>query len=292
MRSGRRIMMAAIIGIVGVAVVGAVVVGVAAHLGGAGKTVEVPAVAQSSTPPANGDLATFDQTRVFFGHQSVGVNIISGFPAVFGAAPQPDVVESRDARGAQGGYFQHAAIGGNGDPLGKIADFKALVESGIGDNVDVALMKLCYVDFTSSTDPQAVFDAYAATMETLEREYPNVAFVYTTVPLTTDPGWFESAKSTFKVWLGRSDSSQPVNLVRGQFNELVRERYANTGRLFDIAALESQLDNGNHAAMEYQGTTYMVMNPGLASDGAHLNDAGAKLLAADLVRVVASTQQR
>ena len=50
--------------------------------------------------------------------------------------------------GQDGGFVRHAFIGENGKPLLKIQDFDARMRSGIGEQVDVAMMKLCYVDIT------------------------------------------------------------------------------------------------------------------------------------------------
>ena len=50
------------------------------------------------------------------------------------------------------------------------------------------MMKFCYIDITAaptSTLSSAVPDMLAA----LERDFPDVTFVYPTTPLTTDPGF-------------------------------------------------------------------------------------------------------
>lgn len=271
-------------------VVGAGVVGVAAWLGEGGPRAEIPSQNTQPAMPDSEAQAQFAAARVFFGHQSVGQNIIEGLSTI-GTAPAT-IVESRDPQPRSGGVFQHAPIGVNGDPLGKIRDFEALINGGIGSRVDVALMKLCYVDFSSSTDPQAVFDAYRTSMEALERAYPNVTFLYTTAPLTTDRGWLDNAKASLKLWLGRAASNLPENIVRERYNALVRQQYRDSGRLLDIAAIESQLDNGNHLARNYRGFRYMIMNPAWTSDGAHLNARGSETVARQLLSLVARYSRR
>lgn len=277
-----------------VATVGVVVLAVSAGVGvyavttgGGGTPVEMTGDELTAEPSAEA-LDAVAEARIFFGHQSVGANILAGLPLVYeGSDTQPDILESRTALAGSGPVLQHAAIGGNGDPIGKIDDFDALVRDGIGDSVDVALMKLCYIDFTSATDPEEVFDAYESTMAGLEEAYPDVTFVYTTVPLTVDLGLVDSAKATAKVWLGRSASATPPNLIRERYNELIRERYGDSGRLLDIAAGESYLGDGIYEARDKDGTTYRVMNPDLASgDGEHLNEQGSEDLASLFVQVV------
>ena len=90
--------------------------------------------------------------------------------------------------GSQAGALEHAFIGENGEPLLKIHDFDAKLRPGVGASVDVAMMKFCYVDIDRNTNVDESFAAYRSTMADLQRDFPNVTFVYTTVPLTTDQG--------------------------------------------------------------------------------------------------------
>ncbi len=46
------------------------------------------------------------------------------------------------------------------------------MRSGIGQHVDVAMMKFCYVDITSGTDVNALFATYRETIAALERDFP------------------------------------------------------------------------------------------------------------------------
>lgn len=64
-------------------------------------------------------------------------------------------------------------------------------------------------------------------MATLERDYPNVTFLYATEPPIT-----------------AGDSDAPNNIPRAVFNQLVRAQYAGTGRLWDVAAIESSTLDG------------------------------------------------
>ncbi len=276
----------AAVGVVALTITTTVVI-VAANLGSGGKAVEVHRD-DVVDDPASGAMDAFAGTKVFFGHQSVGANIISGLPTVYdGTNAQVNIVESRAVLTDGEPVLQHSTIGTNGDPASKIADFDALMRSGIGDTVDVALMKLCYVDFNESTDPEQIFASYVSTMQALEKTYPDVTFIYTTVPLTVDPGWVSAVKSTVKVWLGRADSTTPANQVRERYNALIRERYGDTGRLYDIAAGEASLGDGDFNARDRDGTTYLVMNPDLAADdGEHLNEQGSRQLAGQFVQVV------
>lgn len=237
------------------------------------------------TEPDSDDLREFASTRVFFGHQSVGGNVISGVAPTFEAAGRsaPAVVETRESPSAELGVLAHAYVGANGDPLGKFRDFAEIVNGPLGDGVDVALMKLCYVDVVASTDVNAVFAAYSAMMAELERKHPSVRFLYTTVPLSTDRRW----KAVVKSWIGRDDQMGPAdNIARERYNELVRARYGSSGRLYDIAAVEATMRDAP-TRRNSDGRTYYVLNDALAADPGHLNELGSRLAAAELIRMVA-----
>src|SRR5882724_4594003 len=97
-----------------------------------------------------GDLADVSRTRVFFGHQSVGMNVLDGVRGVYAAhgTAGPAIGQDATQPGQDEGFINHAFIGVNEDPWLKIADFDARMRAGAGHQADVALMKLCYVDIT------------------------------------------------------------------------------------------------------------------------------------------------
>ncbi|AXE38695.1 hypothetical protein [Acidipropionibacterium virtanenii] len=242
------------------------------------------AVGKISSKP--GDLTSFAGRRIFFGHQSVGANIIDGLGSVYPsrATVAPAVIETRTDPGRKGGYLAHAQMGTNGDPIGKLADFESVLNGSMGGAIDVAILKLCYIDVTADTDVEALFKKYTETMARLEAAHPGVTFIYTTVPLTTERGW----KQTVKSWIGRGDEAGPAdNLARQRYNELIRQRYGATGRLFDIAAIEATMDS-SPTSRTRDGRTYYVLHRGLAADPGHLNGLGSRVAAARLVTLVAA----
>lgn len=225
------------------------------------------------TPVSATDLARAARKRVFFGHQSVGGNIMKGVTALYKAngASAPPFVDitagGSTSLPGTGGYLAHAFIGENGDPLAKIADFDAILRAGVGGRVDVALMKLCYADITAKSDVVGVFDRYAAVMAGLEREFPNVRFLYSTVPLKTN---------------------RPAdNIARAAYNELVRQEYRKTGRLYDIAAIESTDPDGTRVSGVEGGSAFDSLFGGYSTDGGHLNEVGTRMAAAPLLQLVA-----
>ena len=231
------------------------------------------------------DLAKVSRTKVFFGHMSVGMNVLDGVPGVctaHGMAAPP--IEQRGTRPDEnGGFVSHAFIGENEKPMVKIQDFDAKMRSGIGQQVDVAMMKLCYVDVTSDVDVEALFAMYCDIIAALERDFPKVAFVHVTVPLTTEQGQLSKLKARLT---GSSRYGPAENASRERLNALIRREYAG-GHLFDLAAVESTAPNGSRAVGTYRGQQYYRLYDGYASDYGHLNGEGGRVAATAWLKAIA-----
>ena len=229
-------------------------------------------------------LAALDVVReesVFFGHQSVGANVLDGLAEIGGAGLVHEIGESPDAKP---GVF-HALIGRNEHPDAKIADFERLMRDGVAESVDIAFMKFCYVDAGHSLTAGEIFDAYTAAMERLEAEYPATTFVYLTMPLT---GHRSDVKGVIKRMLGMESHPLEENIERGVFNRLLREANASTGRLFDIAGFESTRDDGTRQLFERDGVEYEALVPAYTNDGGHLNERGRRKIAIELAKFIAN----
>ncbi|OLT21962.1 hypothetical protein BJF81_14040 [Ornithinimicrobium sp. CNJ-824] len=209
--------------------------------------------------------------RIFFGHMSVGRNILDGLDRVYAAheVDPPPVIEIAPGESPdlpQDGLLVHALIGENRHPVGKLKNFDATLRAGLGEQVDVAALKFCYIDIRWNSDVEALFARYQNTLSRLESDYPDVRFVHLTVPLTTGP---YGIRDHLKILAGRDD-----NATRERYNELMRQTYGN-GELFDLAKLEATDPEGVLRAPE--------LFSGYSSDGAHLNTVGSERLAAELV---------
>lgn len=231
------------------------------------------------------DLTAASKARVFFGHQSVGINVLEGLSALYEAhgMPAPRIEQGRSPLTASGGFVEHDYLGVNEQPLGKIQDFDYALRNGLAEHIDIAMMKLCYIDFRSDTDVDALFAAYSDTVEALERDFPDIAIVKATVPLMTD----RRGLSKLKARISGNDRFGPAeNVARERFNTLVRERYAGD-HLFDVAAAESTAPDGARSGGRHNGQDYFALYDGYASDPGHLNAQGAKVAAGAWVRAVA-----
>jgi len=223
--------------------------------------------------------------RIFFGHQSVGWNIIDGLRdvAMQKARNGFNFVEAREI-GSKPGFY-HAGIGSNGDPLGKIADFEAIIRGGMGGKVDIAFMKLCYVDVVAGTDVATVFAAYLDAMNRLDAEYPGTTFVRVTVPLMVDQR-DKGFKPFVKRLLGRPVRDDG-NLERQWINDMIRADCSNSGRhLYDLAKIESVASDGSRITLTKSGESYYTLRDEYSSDGGHLNEKGRQSTALELLSVL------
>ena len=199
------------------------------------------------------DLTAVAHTSGFFGHQSVGMNMLNAIPGIYTdrGVSAPSIEQGRVEATPNGGFIAHQFIGENTKPLLKIEDFNRTMRDGMARQVDVALMKLCSLDITSSTDVDALFARYRDTMAALERDFPDVTSIHVTVPLTIEPNVLSRLKTLVKKLLGRSDQfGQADNVARERLNALIRREYGGH-HLFDLAAIESTKPDGTRVFGRY-----------------------------------------
>ncbi len=218
---------------------------------------------------------------IFFGHQSVGYNIIRGFLDLEAShkSLHLNVVETKDASRIAGPMLAHAPVGKNRDPESKIAEFQELLEGGLGEKVDIAFFKFCYVDIDKSSNPEAILAAYSKAMEALKSRFPRVAFVHVTIPLRAPE---KGLKEGIKRLLGRSPELDD-NRLRAQYNSLLRERYAGKELLFDLALYETLGPDGlRHYSLRNEQEV-PVLARAYTDDGGHLNPTGREHVAEQLL---------
>lgn len=230
-------------------------------------------------------ISTVEEMRVFFGHQSVGTNVLDGIRALKGMDVSMVDIKA-DATGAvgSGAAILHASIGRNLHPDEKISDFAELMRSGIGESTDVSFMKLCYVDANAGFTAVRIFDSYVSEMERLEGEYPDTVMVYFTMPLMSE---HSGIKDRVKELLGRTTPGREGNVERNRFNDMLRKAKGYTGRLFDIAAVEATGVDGTRETFRLGGESYEAMVTAYTTDGGHLNELGRRIVAEELVLFLA-----
>ena len=258
------------------------------------KSISIQSNVASAITTAN--LTAVARTRMFFGYQSVGMNVLDAVPAVYAdhGVSAPPIEQGRAEPGPDGGFIAHKSIDEGVIDAGKTAveDFDRTMRGGMGRQVDVALMNFCWGDVSSDTDVDALFARYRDTMAVLERDFPNVTFIHVTVPLITEPGLFTELKTWVKTLLGRRDVfGQRANVARERLNALIRGEYA--GRhLFDLAAIESTKPDGTRVFGRYDNQGYFALYDGYASDMGDLNAVGSKIAATAFLEAIAQASRK
>jgi hypothetical protein len=234
--------------------------------------------------PAQWD--TLSEKKIFFGHQSVGQNILVGIGCVMerNSDIQLDIRETSDPGDFTKPVFAHAPIGRNMDPRSKIDDFKRILEGGVGQVADFAMFKFCFVDVDRRTDIASLFMAYEEAITSLKSRFRGLRIITFTVPLTNTPRGF---KPMVKKLLGMMPSPKEDNKARNVFNSRLRERFG--GSVFDLAEVEATLPDGEKATFKDGDKTYRRLNPAYTKDGGHLNALGQQAVAVELLLYLAST---
>lgn len=254
--------------------------------GGGGK--EVARMAGIADVPDSA-WAALAATRIYFGHQSVGGNVMDGVREIAAARPELGLRVLDAAPADSGGAIVHGLVGRNGDPGLKTDDFARNVATGAAGPVRVAFHKYCYADIVDTTDVAAVLAHYRETMARLETEYPGVTFLHVTAPLVRVQS---GPRAALKKLLGQAPGRYASNFKRQEFNEALRREYGGSGRLFDLAAVESTRPDGTREIIALGGRTAYALFPGYTDDGSHLNAEGRRRAAEALLALLAGLPAR
>jgi hypothetical protein len=225
------------------------------------------------------------QQRIWFGHQSVGWNIVEGLKDVRQAHPQikVNIVETPDPTTVNAAGLIHFAIGQNYYPQTKIADFATMIQRNPTKQPDIALFKFCFLDIDAKTDVAQVFKDYKTMMDGLIKTFPKTKFVQVTVPLTTEPTGTHKFMRDLKYSV-RKVLRQPVersfeNMNRAAFNQVLRQTYGDQSTVFDLAQIESIGIDRQQTVFSTAGKSYLSLVSAYTDDGAHLNSVGRKVVA-------------
>ncbi len=233
------------------------------------------------------DLEIVAGKKIFFGHQSVGVDIMQGVKDLHQATTgsRLNLVPMGSGPLPSGSFFADALVGRNSDPNSKCDAFGEVVEKLNADSLDIALLKFCYVDIKDRTDVDEMFRYYVATIDTLKRKCPDVTLVHVTVPLTErTSAWKRLAKRV----LGRVDVWEIAGIKRAAFNAQLVE-YFKEEPIFDLARIESTYPDGSRCSFESDGSQVFSLVSDYTRDGGHLNELGRTVAARELLRMLAVT---
>lgn len=238
------------------------------------ETVTVPGRQLAAVTPAEWDALA--SRRIFFGHQSVGRNIMSGVRAVLADHPEIGLrlAETDDPATVEGPALIDANIGENRRPETKTAAFGEVLRRGLGEGA-LALYKFCYVDVDEATDVDALFADYVAETRRIREAHPEVTLVHVTLPLRTVR---EGVRDRLARLLGRT-TELDLNVRRNRYNDLLRSEYEGIDPIFDLARLQSTRPDGSRSFVRHQAREIYMLAPEWTYDDGHLNEAGERYVA-------------
>jgi len=232
--------------------------------------------------------------KIFFGHKSVGYNIIDGIADVMN---EHDYIKLNVVVGQEPTTFDlpvlaHSHVGMNTDPVSKIRSFMNIMDNGMGSKVDIAFFKFCYVDIMRDSDPQEIFNCYRAAFEELKNRYPDTKFLHITVPICSVPkGVKRNLKQSVKLLIGMPGVLDD-NMMRKRYNKLLRDAYSKTEPFFDLALIESVNPDGFRCYAAKGTEKVNVMASEYTEDGGHLNIRGRRKVAEQLLIILAQMTNR
>ena len=230
---------------------------------------------------ATGEDKRFEK-KIYFGHQSVGADILNGVAELAGKGNQVgfEVLSLEEVNEISAPAVYHSRIGQNTKPLTKIKDFARVLRSGVGKEVDMAFFKFCYVDFSKQSDVERVFNKYKEMVDGLQNDFPLLRICHITVPLTSKQ---KGIKAWIKKLLGRPVRGYAGNMARNRFNELLRQEYE---CIFDLAKAESTYPDGHRSYFKKNGKNWFTLVSKYTNDGGHLNNLGRKVAAKSFIDFV------
>jgi len=227
--------------------------------------------------------------KIFFGHQSVGKNIVDGVKALSAenSAINLTILEtSKLSTLNNSAWFAHSMIGENKDPYSKIIAFSNVLEHGGGNTADIVFFKFCYVDITFESNIDAIFSNYRKTMEKLQQLFGDTRIIHVTVPLRKVQ---DGPKAFIKKIIGRPIDEYAENIKRNEYNKFLRDYYKTN--LFDLARFESTKQDGTRQMFTLNGKSYYSLVPEYTLDKGHLNEIGRRYVAEQLLIFLATLEE-
>ena len=232
-------------------------------------------------------LLAMAKGKTYFGHQSVGANVVEGL----GELARRERVELPVTLAPSPAAFTlpglvHELIGENERPVSKIEAFERAMDDRVAGWASLAFFKFCYVDFTATTDVDVLFDRYADAMSRLRGRHTATKLAHVTVPLTVTQ---QGVKATMKALLGRPRWGEAENAVRHRFNERLRRAYAGKEPVFDLARFEATHADGSPESFLHEGRAIPRLVAVYSDDGQHLNATGRTFVAGKHASFVGET---
>ncbi|MDR3609512.1 MAG: hypothetical protein P4L27_03005 [Ignavibacteriaceae bacterium] len=236
-------------------------------------------------PDISHKIKVISESHIYFGHQSVGENIVSGLNKIISGSGQNEFIVkelNNNNKILNSYYFVHSKIGNNGDPKGKFREFAKIVEILSRKNLELAMMKLCFVDINKNSNLENIFNSYVNTIDSLQKRYPNLTIVHFTVPIKSQPTWIKKIKA---ILMNRDLDDPQDNIARDKYNKLILAKYPKEC-IFDLAKAESTYPDDKREIIMVNGIPAYSMIKDFTDDGGHLNMKGQKVISRELIEKI------
>jgi hypothetical protein len=237
-------------------------------------------------------IKELNNKKIFFGHQSVGFNIIDGIEDIVSDnhVLNIKIKEYGSISDFKNYNFLHLKVGENTKPDTKVESFCSYIADDIARYADIVFLKFCYVDINYYSDINAIFNNYKTSINKLKEQYPDTVFVHFTVPLEKQEiNIIQSLKNVIKKIIGRNVIKKyQDNLRRSEYNEMILNEYEGKEPVFDLARIESIYPDGKRLQHKINNETYYSMIPEYTDDGGHLNENGRRHVAEQLLIFLAN----
>lgn len=211
------------------------------------------------------------QLRMFFGHQSVGADLVQGLHEI-ADEPVPQITEEFRGEPAADWLLAHRRVGRNEAPKTKLAEFESLLASGALRHFDTVMLKFCYVDVRTEEQANDLFQAYDEFVERARHNHPSVRIAHCTIPLRRLPS---GPYAFLRRMLGHRHPEIDANRAREQFNHRMRAQYRNEP-IFDLARLEATQPHLSGTPVRQSQVPSLLAQ--YTDDGGHLNARGRSVM--------------
>ena len=232
------------------------------------------------------DLKLLANKKIFFGHQSVGNEIILGLQEILSKVDDVDlkIISLEEMKSNHSFNLVHSHIGKNYEPYTKCEDFEKIIDKYLNNKIDFALMKFCFVDIDKNTNVDELFNQYEQTINALQQKHPRITFIHVSEPLMSIP---TGLRTKVKKTLGIEITRELDNIQRNRYNDLLIKTYANN-LIFDLAKIESTGIDGGRYYFKKDGEIYYSLLDEFTYDGGHLNAIARGLAAKEFIRTLAN----
>ena len=157
-------------------------------------------------------LNKLSEKRIFFGHRSVGNNILQGIDDILTQYPGINlkILKYEEVKSSKDNGIIHAWIDQNGSPQSIAEDYTRMVEKLPGKEMDFALIR--FTPWYGKKDMDEILKDYTIAIEQLKQRHSKTVFIHGTFPLN-------HSKTSFKTWIKKLTGKKEIWEYDGNISE-------------------------------------------------------------------------